>query len=391
MRGYIFKRYKNSYTIVIGLGKDNATGKRKQLWATVKGTKKDAEKRLVEILHQLDTGVLPKSGSTTLTDYLEQWMKECCKPNLTAVTAQSYEYMAKKYIIPSLGQIALTKLRPEHIQHFYASELSNGRADGKGGLSPRTVRYIHTTLHRALENAVKIGLIMRNPTNAVEVPKQKSHEIQIMNESNVHIFLECAKSTPYYALFYTLLYTGLRRSEILALKWSDVDLILCQIYVNKSIHQLHNGEIIFSETKTDKSKRMVSLPPSTVIVLREHRAQQEILKKSVGLSLSDDDLVFCHCDGKPYLPDSITHAWKTLAKRIGLKSIRLHDARHTHASLMLKQGIHPKVVQERLGHSSIKVTLDTYSHVAPGIQQAAANKFDEIMTANSENCNTLSA
>ena len=124
---------------------------------------------------------------------------------------------------------------------------------------------------------------------------------------------------------------------------------------------------------------MVSLSPSTAITLREHKAQQEILKGNAGLPLSEDDLVFSHYNGKPFLPDTVTHAWKSLAKRTGLKEVRLHDARHTHASLMLKQGIHPKVVQERLGHASIKVTLDTYSHVVPGIQQAAANKFDDII------------
>jgi integrase len=176
----------------------------------------------------------------------------------------------------------------------------------------------------------------------------------------------------------------MRRSELLALRWSDVDLMLCQIYINRAIHRLHNGEITFSEPKTHNSKRMVSLSPSTAITLREHRAQQEILRSNAGLTLSDDDLVFSHYDGKPLLPDSITHAWKSLANRAGSKDIRLHDARHTHASLMLKQGIHPKIVQERLGHASIKITLDVYSHVTPGIQQAAANKFDEIMLPTTE-------
>jgi integrase len=246
-------------------------------------------------------------------------------------------------------------------------------------------------LHKALSNALKIGLIFRNPADAVEVPKQKSREMQIMNESDIHIFLEYAKNTPYYALFYTALFTGMRRSELLALRWSDVDLILCQIYINRTLHQMHNGELVFGEPKTAKSRRMISLLPSTAITLREHRAQQEILRENAGLPLSDDDLVFSHYDGKPLLPDSVTHAWMSLANRTGLKGIRLHDARHTHASLMLKQGIHPKVVQERLGHASIKTTLDIYSHVAPGIQQAAANKFDDIVLSSGEKSESFTA
>lgn len=389
MRGHIVKRYKDSYNIVIELGTDPATGKRKQQWITVKGTKKEAEKKLSKLLHQLDTGNFTRPGKTSLADYLEQWLKDCCLPNLTIITAQGYEYMVKKYLIPSLGQIPLTKLRPEHLQRFYAEKLSNGRADGKGGLSSRTVRYMHVTLHKALKNAVKMGMIFHNPADAVEVPKQKSREMQIMNESDIHIFLEYAKNTSYYALFYTALFTGMRRSELLALRWSDVDLILCQVYINRTLHQMQNGELVFGEPKTAKSRRMVSLSPSTTITLREHKAQQAILKGNFGLPLSDDDLVFSQYDGKPLLPDSITHAWKSLANRTGSKGVRLHDARHTHASLMLKQGIHPKVVQERLGHASIKITLDVYSHVAPGIQQAAANKFDDIVLPKAEKPESL--
>lgn len=149
---------------------------------------------------------------------------------------------------------------------------------------------------------------------------------------------------------------------------------------------LHNAppenRITFKEPKTAKGRRLIALSPSTVSVLNEHREVQSKLRQSLGLTpLSDNDLVFSHFDGKPLFPNSVTHAWIKLVRRCGLKGIRLHDARHTHASLMLKQGIHPKIVQERLGHSSIQITLDTYSHVAPGLQQAAANKFDDIVMA----------
>ncbi len=149
------------------------------------------------------------------------------------------------------------------------------------------------------------------------------------------------------------------------------------------MHQLrygtYKGQVIFKQPKTAKARRLIALSPSTAIVLREHREAQEKLRHSIDMMLSDDDLVFCQYDGKPYLPDSISHAWLRLARRSGLKGIRLHDARHSHASLMLKQGIHPKIVQERLGHASIETTLDTYSHVVPGLQQAAANRFDDIV------------
>ena len=382
MRGHIEKRGKNSYSIAISLGKDANTGKYKYQWTTVKGTKKETEKRLSELLHQLDNGTFIKPGKTTLAEYLERWLKDYAWPNLAPRTAEGYQYIVRSHLIPSLGQVPLTQLKPEHLQRLYSEKLSTGRFDGKGGLSKRSVQYIHVTLHKALKNAVKLGMIGRNPADAVEPPRPQHHEMQTMNESDIHIFLELAKSTPYYALFYLALFTGMRRSELLALRWCDVDLLLCQLSVTRTIHQLHNGDIIFQQTKTDKSRRMVSLSPSTAIVLREHRELHEKMRQSLDLTLTDEDLVFCQIDGKPLLPDSITHAWMKLARRTGMKGIRLHDARHTHASLMLKQGIHPKIVQERLGHSSIQITLDTYSHVAPGLQQAAANRFDDIVLPN---------
>ena len=381
MRGHITQRskHKGTWSIVLELDKDAATGKRRQQWVTVQGSKRDAEKKLAEILHQKNTGSYMKPGRQTVGDYLEQWQREYCQPNLAPHTAQSYQFFIQRHILPAIGNIPLTQLKPEHLQRLYAEKLTSGRKDGAGGLGNRSVRYIHTTLHKALKDAVRMGMINRNPADAVGSPKVKRHEMRVMSESDIHIFLEYARPTQYYGLFYTALFTGMRRSELLALRWSDVDLLLCQISVSRTLHQLHNRDIIIRETKTDKSRRLIAISPSTASVLREYRTQQEVLRQTLGLNLSESDLVFSQYDGKPLLPDSITHAWRNLASKTGLKGIRLHDARHTHASLMLKQGIHPKIVQERLGHASITITLDTYSHVAPGLQEVAAQRFDDIL------------
>ena len=204
--------------------------------------------------------------------------------------------------------------------------------------------------------------------------------MQTWDEDNITTFLEFAKDSPYYALFYLALFTGMRRSELLALRWCDVDLLLCQVYVSRSLHILKGGKVIFRSPKTAKGRRTVALSPSAILVLKEHYEKQKLERTMLGIPLTDDDLVFSHLDGSPLLPDSVTHAWIKLVLRTGLKSIRLHDARHSHASLMLKQGIHPKIVQERLGHTNIQITLDTYSHVAPGLQQAAATRFDEAFS-----------
>jgi len=379
MRGHIVKRGKDSYSIKVSVGKDANTGKYKYQWTTVKGTKKEAEKHLADLLHQLDTGTFMKPGKTTVAEYLERWLKDYAWPNLAPRTAEGYEHIIRRHLIPALGNMLLTQLKPEHLQRYYSEKLAKGRCDGKGALSPRTVRHHHVTLHDALEHAVKMGLLNRNVADAVSPPRYQRPQWQTLSELDISTFLEAAKKTPYYVLFYQALFTGMRRSELLALRWCDVDLLLCQAHITRTLHHLRTGEIVIRAPKSAKGRRMVSLSPSAAMLLQEHKDKQEAQRAMLGVPLKDDDLVFSDLEGKPLLPDTVTHAWIKLVRRTGLRGIRLHDARHTHASLMLKQGVHPKIVQERLGHASIQITLDTYSHVAPGLQEAAAAGFDKMV------------
>ena len=173
----------------------------------------------------------------------------------------------------------------------------------------------------------------------------------------------------------------MRRSELLALRWSDVDLDFATISVSRTLHRLRDKSIIFRQTKTAKARRMIALTPSAVHMLREHKKAQEGIRILSETTLEPDDLIFSSHEGEPLQPDTVTHAWIKLVRRNGLKGIRFHDNRHSHASLLLKEGIHPKVVQERLGHASIQTTLDTYSHVAPGLQQAAAERLDQRLNS----------
>ena len=376
MRGHIIKRYKGSYSIVLNLGHDPSSGKLKQQWVTVKGSRKDAEKRLSELLHQLDTDTFVKPGKTTVSEFLERWLEDY-KSNLSPRGFERYESIIRKHLIPALGSIPLTQLKPEQIQKYYTTSLNTG-------LSAGTVTYHHAVLHVALKTAVKLGLINRNSADAVDPPKIRRTEMQTWDEDEIYRFLAAAKNTPYYALFYTALFTGMRRSELLALRWNDVDFIQSQVFVSRGLHQLKDGSYIFTETKSATSRRTIALPPSATLRLKDHQEKKKLELKMLGTSLEGDDLIFSNLDGKPLRPNTITRAWATVAAHCGLKAIRLHDARHSHASLMLKQGIHPKIVQERLGHSSIQITLDTYSHVAPGLQQAAAERFDELLNPKQE-------
>ena len=378
MRGGIRKRGGNSYSVCISLGRD-PTGKYKYLTETVRGTREEAKKRRAALLHQIANGTFITPSKTTLAEYLEQWLQEYARANLAPRTAEGYQLIAQRHLRPALGRITLTSLKPEHIQRYLSDKLFSGRADGKGGLSPRTARHHYVTLHTALGQAVKLGLLNRNAADAVSPPRFQRHQWQSLSEFGVSSVLEAARGSQYYPVFYLALYTGLRRSEMLALRWCDVDLLLCRLHVTRSLHQLPRGESVIRAPKSERSRRVVSLPPSAAQVLQEHREEQARQRSETGRELREADLVFCDPKGRPLRPDTVTHAWVKLARRIGLKGVRLHDARHTHASLMLKQGVHPKIVQERLGHASIQITLDTYSHVAPGLQEAAAAGFDKMI------------
>jgi len=204
--------------------------------------------------------------------------------------------------------------------------------------------------------------------------------MQTWDEFEITHFLKVAKDSPYCTLFFTALYTGMRRSEMLALRWQDIDFLFSQVSVSRSLHQLKDGSYVFTQPKSAKSRRTIALSPSAILTLQENKEKQEATRAKLGVPLKDDDLVFITLEGKPLRPNTVSRAWTMLAARAGVKVIRLHDARHTHASLMLKQGVHPKIVQERLGHASIQITLDTYSHVAPGLQEAAAAQFEKLVS-----------
>ncbi len=372
MRGYIRKKGEHSWQITLDTG-TGPNGERRRAYETVRGGKKDAQRRLHELLVSLEKGVYSSAGRVTMEEYFGRWLKDYVQPNLSPRTTEGYEYICNHYFLPCLGNIKLSGLKPEHLQHYYSEKLSSG-------LSAQTVRHHHACIHRALQTAVEWGLLARNPADAAKPPRVQAPEMQTWDEGDIAVFLEATRQTPYFALFHTALFTGMRRSELLALRWCDLDLLLCQLYVTRSLHVLKGGRVVIRQPKSAKGKRMIALSPLIVSVLREHQEKQRLERAMLGKSLMDDELVFSDIAGKPLLPNTVTHAWIKLVRRMDIKPIRFHDARHSHASIMLKQGVHPKIVQERLGHASIQVTLDTYSHVAPGLQEAAAARFDQAFT-----------
>ena len=288
-------------------------------------------------MHQLDTGgyVMPTKG--TLGEFLERWINDYAWPNTAPSTAEAYSIIVNRHLIPTLGAIHLTQLRPEHLQKYYANKLASGRHDGKGGLSQKTVKHHHRLIKEALGHAVKWGLVARNVADAVDPPKPRRIEMMTLDEDEVHRFLQAAQDTPYYALFYTALYTGMRRGELLALRWENVDLYMATLSVVRSLYRQKGGQFVISEPKTQRSCRMVDMTPDLAIVLRQHKAQQEA--QVTLFAMSTPDLVFSHFDGSPFDPSTVSHAFGKIIKKAGLPPVRLHDLRHTHATLMLKQGV----------------------------------------------------
>jgi len=378
MKGSIRQRSKGSWEIFYDMPADPVTGRRRQKSQTIKGTKRDAQRVLREILISLEQGSYVKPNKINLGDWLRQWLKDYVSMNTTERTQESYTSIVERHLIPSLGKVMLTELQPQHIQSYYAEKLSKGRADGKGGLSARSVVYHHRILSKALDYAVKMGVVVRNVADVVQPPRVARVTMRTLSPEEVTRFLEAAKDTDYYVYFAGLVFTGVRRGEMLALRWRNLDLDIGTLAVVETAYRLGNGEYRIKEPKTPQSRRTVILSSSLVELFKVYRADQELLRIQLGVSLNADDFVFIRPDGSPINPNAVTLAFKRIIKRAGLKDIRIHDLRHTHASLMLKAGVHPKVVSERLGHSNISITMDIYSHVMPGMQEAAVERFDRI-------------
>ena len=374
MQGHIRQRGKRSWAIVLELGRDTS-GKRRQRWYSGHRTKKDAQRELARLLHTLHSGAYVEPYRATVAEYLEQWLKDYAKTNVTAKTFERYAEIARLHLVPNLGHYALSKLHPLHIVAYYTSALQTGRRDGRGGLSAQTVTHHHRVLHGALQQAVKWQLLARNPADAVEPPRSQRKEMCALDEPETARLLNAAKGTRLYMPILLAVTTGMRRGEILGLRWQDLDLTTSMLSVRQSLEQT-KARVAFKQPKTVKGRRVIALPQITVEALHEHKKEQAKQRLLLGPDYRDHGLVLANVDGTPWAPNSFTSSYRSLVARLGLAQIRFHDLRHTHATQLLRQGVHPKVVSERLGHSSIGITLDVYSHVLPGMQEDAARRID---------------
>jgi len=370
MRGHVRKRG-SKWCIVVDLGKDPVTGKRKQKWYSGYKTKKEAEKDLADIITRIEKGQVADAKNMVLKEYLEMWLEDYAYHNVAPTTYESY-VDAVRNVVSRLGNIKLSKLRPHHIQGFCSHLLKNSE------LSTTTIRYYYSVLNIALNTAIKWQLVPTNPCKGVTPPKKNQPKMTVLTEEQANQLLEGAKDTSLYLPVVLALTCGMRRGEILGLKWDDVDFDTKTIYVQRNLTMV-KGKTSIRAPKTEQGKRSITMTKITARALKEEKKKQAQNKLTLGTRYKDNGFVCCWDDGTHYRPDYITHAFPKLLKKLELPKIPFHNLRHTHASLLLLKGVHPKVVQERLGHSSISITLDTYSHLMPSMQKEAAEKIDDVL------------
>jgi integrase len=375
MTGSVIRRG-DTWAVKYDLDPDPVTGRRRQKMVSGYPDRDLAKKELRRILADLDQGVHVDPSRQTVGNFLiEDWLPSI-SPTVRPSTLHSYRRNLEQHVIAHIGGVRLVKLDPVGLNRLYALLLAEGRRDRPGELSPRTVRYVHTIIHRALKDAVRWGRLARNVADAADPPRitaGRRREVDAWPRETLAEFLGRSEGygDRYYPLWVMLATTGARRGEILGLRWSDVNLEAGRAAIRQTVIAVKH-EIRFGTPKTAKGRRSVSLDPGTVRVLKEWRRRQLEEKVLLGPGYDDHDLVFPKVTGEPLHPERVSREFDRRVERWQLPKLTLHGLRHTWATLALASGVHPKVVQERLGHSVIAVTLDLYSHTTPTLHDQAA-------------------
>lgn len=367
MRGCINKAG-NSWGYTITIGKDD-NGKRIQKRFGKFTTKKEAINACNEAIYRLEHGTYIEPTDLTIARYLRDWL-ETHRINLAVNTYRGYKVNIENHIIPAIGHILLQKLQPIDLQKFYSKMLE------EKNLSPSSISYVHATLRKCLNEAMKMQYVSRNVAMQVTTPKARKYNAQFLNTDEIKELLQSLQMTDIYIPTLIAIYLGLRRGEVLGLMWKDVDFEKGLVTVSRAYIPTPNGNVI-SNLKTEKSNRVIGVPDNLIAILKEEQQKQVRNKAIYGMNYND--YVCCKNDGTHISPDYWYKHFKKVLASNWLKDMRLHDLRHTNASLMLKAGVNMKVASERLGHTTIGITMDLYSHIDEELQRDAADKLNNII------------
>lgn len=370
MRGRVHKRG-SRWAYVVDAGIDPVSGKRRQRTKSGFATKKEAESALREMIGTVEAGTYVSTTGVTVGEYLAGWI-ENMRTQVRATTWHGYNSSVKR-LTKQLGAVKLQALTPLQVETCYARIQKEGGKRG-GPLSPKTVKHVHVVLHRALSDAERLGLVPRNVAHVARSPAVDRKEAATWSAEELSAFLKSVEDDRLYAAYVVLATTGMRRGELFGLRWSDVDLDRGRLSIAQSLLNI-DSNLVIEPTKSNRSRRAVALDPGTVEVLRAHKRRQAEERLAFGEQWDASyNLVFCKPNGEPEHPDMFSRRFKTKVKAAGLPTLRgPHNLRHTWATLALKAGVHPKIVSDRLGHATIAVTIDTYSHVTPSMDADAAD------------------
>ncbi len=363
--GHLEKRHKSTWQIVIE-GK-RTDGKRKRIYRSFKGNKKDAEETMRRLLTELETGKYIEPTKLSVDEYLKMWLKDYGKSNLADSTYESYERIMIKHVIPGLGaDTLLCELQPIQIQKYCTKKLET--------LSRRTVQYHYRIIREALQHAIHWKLLAFNPANNCKSPKVSSPEVVVPDLKTIDRLIDA--DTPDHPLIVTALFTGMRRGELLGLRWSDINWETGNISVIQQVQDNGKGVVFKDSPKGNaKSRRSVTAPKFLLTILKSHKAEQNEIRLMQGESYLDNGLIFCRLDGSPERPSNLSHRFKNLVDKLGI-TMRLHDCRHFHATLLLSWDVDGRKVQDRLGWST-GAMLQAYQHVTQNMQKEIANMLDK--------------
>jgi len=376
--GSITRRPDGRWMAQVTIGRDPATGKPKR--ATFYGkTRQDVADKLTKALRDKQQGTFVAPHKLTLGEWLDTWLWEYKKPTLRPLSLTKYEGVIRRHLTPALGHIPLQDLRPEQVQHFY-------NAQAHQGLDAVTIRVQHLTLVQALALAEKHNLVAGNVARLAKPPRltRKERRTLTLDEVTTQL-LPALQAHRLSAAFLLLFMTGLRRGEVAGLRWQDIDWKAEVMHIRQALVRVKDyvagrTQLVVQEPKTDSSRRTIPLPEMCLAALRHHRAAQAEERLRLGQAYTDYGLVFCGLDGAPIDPSTLGRVFKRSLQQAGLPAIRPHDARHTFATWLLEQGVSPKVVQTLLGHSSIAITLDLYSHVSLDLEKKATATLNAALT-----------